>query len=363
MLKLKIMKVCIVGGGLVSLTLAKALVNLGIYVDIYLNKKSKNHSKTRTLGISKTNIDFFNKNILDISKLLWEINKIEIYSDNLKDEKIFNFENENTQLFSIIKNHELYECIISKLNNDKLFKIKKKIDYKNLFKKNYKLIINCEHNNIIVKKFFHKKINKDYDSYAHTSIIEHKKLINNNSAVQIFTEKGPLAFLPISENQTSVVYSVQGSKRIDLENLIKKYNKKYLITKINNFSSLKLMSTTLRSYHFNNILAFGDLLHKLHPLAGQGFNMSIRDTKVLLDLIKFKINHGLELDKSLCKEFENKTKHKNYLFSNGIDFVYEFFNFENKINNPIFTKSLQLLGKNKYANNFIKKFADNGIVI
>ena len=29
------------------------------------------------------------------------------------------------------------------------------------------------------------------------------------------------------------------------------------------------------SYYKDNILAFGDLLHKVHPLAGQGFNMSI----------------------------------------------------------------------------------------
>ena len=36
----------------------------------------------------------------------------------------------------------------------------------------------------------------------------------------------------------------------------------------------------LKSFNFENIiikniLAFGDLLHKIHPLAGQGFNMSI----------------------------------------------------------------------------------------
>ena len=44
-------------------------------------------------------MDFFNQNIFDIKKLLWEIDKIEIYSDNLKKEKILNFENENQTLF------------------------------------------------------------------------------------------------------------------------------------------------------------------------------------------------------------------------------------------------------------------------
>ena len=33
------MKVCILGDGLISLTLAKALVNQGIYVDIFSNQK------------------------------------------------------------------------------------------------------------------------------------------------------------------------------------------------------------------------------------------------------------------------------------------------------------------------------------
>ena len=42
-------------------------------------------------------------------------------------------------------------------------------------------------------------------------------------------------------------------------------------------------------YYHQNILAFGDLLHRIHPLAGQGFNMTIRDIKILLKIIKNKI--------------------------------------------------------------------------
>ena len=103
------MKVCIVGNGLVSLTLAKALVNEGIYVDIFSNQKINKIDNSRTLGISKDNLDFFNKNILDVKELFWKINKIEIYSDNLKNEKILNFESSNNELFSIVKNYKLYD--------------------------------------------------------------------------------------------------------------------------------------------------------------------------------------------------------------------------------------------------------------
>ena len=57
-------KVCILGTGLTSLALAKALINIGIYVDIFFNlKKIKKQNKSRTIGMSQSNIKFFNQNI------------------------------------------------------------------------------------------------------------------------------------------------------------------------------------------------------------------------------------------------------------------------------------------------------------
>ena len=47
------MKVCILGGGLTSLALAKALINLEIYVDIFSNINHK-QNKSRTLGLSES---------------------------------------------------------------------------------------------------------------------------------------------------------------------------------------------------------------------------------------------------------------------------------------------------------------------
>jgi 2-octaprenyl-6-methoxyphenol hydroxylase len=357
------MKVSILGNGLTSLALAKMLVNQGIKVDIFSNQKIKKINKNQTLGISKTNINFFNENILNINKFLWNINKIEIFSESLKNDKILNFENNSETLFSIVKNFDLYNYIYLSLNKNKLVKFKKKINYQNLIKKDYKLIFNCDYNHPISKSFFYKKIKKNYNGYAHISVIKHEKLVNNFVASQIFTKKGPLAFLPISSTETSIVFSVKGKKDIDFVNLIKKYNNRYNIFKMTKSLSFELKSSNLRTYHHGNIIAFGDLLHKLHPLAGQGFNMTIRDIKKILELIKFKKEHGLDLDKSICKDFERNTKSKNYLFANSIDFIYEFFNFENKIRNNILSKSVRFLGKNKMINKFFTNLADAGISI
>ena len=39
-------------------------------------------------------------------------------------------------------------------------------------------------------------------------------------------------------------------------------------------------------------------------------------------IIENRNNLGLSLDYSINSEFENKTKHKNFIFANGIDFIY-----------------------------------------
>ena len=351
------MKVCILGNGLVSLALAKALINEDIFVDIISRKKKVIYDKERSLGISKSNITFFNKNIVNIDKLLWDIKKIEILSENFENKKILDFEN-NQKLFSTIRNYKLYDLLFQKIEKSKFlnFKSKFKIDQ-------YKLIINCDFSSNLTKKFFFKKFYKDYKSFAYTTMIKHKKVKDNYIASQIFTKHGPLAFLPISDKSTSVVYSFNGNEKIDLKNEIEKYNVGYQINKIGKISVSKLKFFSLRSYSHKNILAFGDLLHKLHPLAGQGFNMSLRDIKKLLELIKSKKENGLDLDNSICSSFEKKTKHINYLFSNGIDLIHETFKFESKINTNILSKSLRLMNKNKNFGKLFTKLADDGIVI
>ena len=85
------MRVCILGSGLSSLTLAKSLVNQKIYVDVLYSKKTSLVNKTRTIGISKSNVEFYNEKIINIEKIIYKLNKIEIYSDNLGKQKLINF--------------------------------------------------------------------------------------------------------------------------------------------------------------------------------------------------------------------------------------------------------------------------------
>ena len=358
------MKVCIIGDGLVSLTLANVLIQKNLSVDIIFNSKNKKFNKTRTLGISKSNIEYFNKEVADIKKVLWEIKNIKIYAENLSNKEILNFTNDKKQIFSIIKNYKLYEILSKNLKKSKFVKFKNNKSYKNIIKEKYKLIINCDPNHEVTKLFSPGRFEKNYNSYAYTAIINHKKMSANNTAFQNFTKNGPIAFLPLSSTETSVVYSLRTNKNtIDIKRLIEKFNPTYSIIKINDGDRFELKSSSPRKYYKGNILAFGDLIHKIHPLAGQGFNMSLRDIKLLSKLIDERINIGLDLDGSLCREFQKKAQDKNYIFSSGIDWIYELFNFESKINTKLISKTINVIGKNKFINSFFKNFADSGIRI
>ena len=357
-----IMTVCILGNSLTALTLAKALVNCKIDVDLIFNKKNYKINNSRTIGLSKNNVDFFNSNIINVGKLIWNIKTIEIYSENLKREKLINFKKDKSQLFSIIKNYKLYKLLDKDLPKSKFFSSKFLTKENLSFLNKYELVINCDPFNYITKRFFSKKISKEYNSTAYTTIISHDEILND-TAVQIFTKEGPLAFLPISNKKTSIVYSVYNSNNIKVENikeLIHDKNFNYRIRKVENINSFELRSLNLRSYYHNNILAFGDLLHKVHPLAGQGFNMTIRDIRVLLQIIKKRLDVGLSLDSSVSSQFQKEIKHKNFIFSNGIDLIHEFFNIERKTRTDFLSKSVKFIGNQSSINRMFAKIADKG---
>ena len=269
--------------------------------------------------------------------------------------------------YGIIKNDELSKSLKINLVKSKFFKnivLKKDINEEFLNKKEYDLIINCDSDNFLAKKHFIKKINKDYYNLAYTTIISHKK-IDNNTATQVFTKQGPIAFLPISNTETSVVYSIDIKNKkfedSDVVDLINKNNPKYAIIKIPKLNNFKLSSSNLRNYYHKNILAFGDMLHRVHPLAGQGFNMTIRDLRVLSQIIDEKIELGIQLDSSILDEFEKKTKDKNLVFSKAIGLIYEIFNLDKNVKNKNFSKILKTIGKNKNFNDYFVKLADLGL--
>ena len=58
------MNICLIGDGLISLTLAKTLINNKIKVFMYCKNNKKTSNNNRTIGITSNNLDFFQKTLL-----------------------------------------------------------------------------------------------------------------------------------------------------------------------------------------------------------------------------------------------------------------------------------------------------------
>ena len=347
------MNICLLGNNLTNLVLANILLKKKINVDIISQAKPSLLTNTvRTIAISNENYKFLKENIKGISNLGWPTEKIKIYSDKNKSSELFEFKNNNQKNFYLLKYSALYNLM--KKNKFLKFIQLKNYNLDVIRKRNYDLIINSEQNNPITKKYFQKKIEKNYKSLAHTAIIEHKK-IENKIATQIFTKKGPIAFLPLSNNQTSIVFSNNSTKLMDklsLLQIINKYNHQYNINKISDVESVGIKFLTLRDYIFKNILSFGDLIHKVHPLAGQGFNMTIRDIKSLSNILDENIKLGIYDGEIIAQKFQEKNKHLNFIYGLGIDTINTFFNLDSKLKNNLSEPIFKLLKGNKTLNKY-----------
>ena len=361
------MKICIIGNGLTSLVLAKNLAKKKIFVDIIYERHHKESPSARTIGITNDNFKFLKHLFPKIKNRSFSIKEIKVFNHNDLDNALLNFSSKNMDQMYMFKYHEIYNHILKDIKNFKnLNKIKKKLktlDLNNLSKK-YDLIIDTNLQNKFSTKNFYKKIKKDYFSKAYVTIMYHDK-IENKVARQVFTKMGPIAFLPISSDSTSIVISHKESiKDLDrnyIEKLIIKNNKFYKTLKFSNIQSFNLKFSLLKSYYSKNILAFGDKLHQIHPLAGQGFNMNIRDIKYLSNEIDNKISLGLLIDKTVLKEFENRRKSNNTVFAGAIDFIYEFFQLESRSPKFFSEKLFKLLNNSKLLTKYSSIIADKGI--
>ncbi len=358
------MKICLIGQNLTNLILASVFEEKKLNVDIYLNKKNQILKTNRTIAISSENFDYL-KFLAKSSVIPWKSKEIKIFIEEPKTKELINFKKKNKEVFNLIAYSKLNEIFLKRIKKSKFIKlynfdtsdpiIQKKI-------KNYDLAINSENTSFISNKFFTNKIKKNYRSRAYTFLINHKHK-DNFIAIQIFTKLGPLAFLPLSNTKTSIVFSYKG-EIIDDEKIVdifKKYNSFYSLTKISKIEKFNLSFEMLRNYTYNNILAFGDLIHRIHPLAGQGFNMTIRDIKIISKIVDDRISLGLPIDISVAEDFQSSTKHLNYLYGKAIDGIYEFFRLDSNIKNSISKPVFSILNKNSIFKKYSNILSDKGL--
>ena len=119
------MKISLIGNNLTSLILAYILAKKKIDVEIYYLNSSKQHFKTRSLGISKYNLNYLSEFFKNIKKKTNKINEIKVLIKNGKINKEIIFNENSKPLFNIIKYDELVSYVKSKVSKNNYISFKK----------------------------------------------------------------------------------------------------------------------------------------------------------------------------------------------------------------------------------------------
>lgn len=339
---MKKQKICIIGDGLTGLVSALVLSKLDLDIDLVSkNTKIKKFIDTRTTALSDDNFTFLSK-YLNKNELrnFWPCKKVNLfYESENKFLNFMNFENAGKNIMYIIQNNKIKEIILKIIKKKKNIKLingeVKKVSTQDtsIFVRNkkifYDLVLLClgKGSNISLNLIGERNIKENFNEKAFTSLVTHNSDIIYPK--QYFLKEGPLAILPINKKKFSFVWSVE---------------KKYEDAKIKNLIPLKLKELTKNkillnniqiypiSFNFNtnffnkNFLILGEGSYSVHPIAGQGFNLILRDIRELFDNINNHLSLGLQIkDSSIFKKFVQSRKPENLIFSLGINLTNKFF--------------------------------------
>tara|TARA_Y100001970_G_scaffold204392_1_gene248871 strand:- start:7240 stop:8376 length:1137 start_codon:yes stop_codon:yes gene_type:complete len=376
---MKKQKICIIGDGLAAYASALMLGNLNIEIDLIQKKnKIKKIKDNRSIALSENNLLRLSKNFNKSDlKHFWPSKKIDLFNENY--EHFFKFENNGENIIHITKNEKFRKIILRKIKKNKQIKIinekvekietdKTIINFERKKKREYDLIILClgENSKILLNLFNRRYIQDDKDEIAFTAFVKHNYNIINPS--QYFLKEGPLAILPLNKKTFSYVWSVDkkfknySTKNINQIILNKFQNifgkKKFHIQEALSFPISFKFSTNLFK---QNIFVLGSAWYKVPPLAGQGFNLVLRDIFSLYENLKKNMSLGIQIKNSIIlNDFYSNRKAENFLYGLGINFTQNFFR-QNKLTALLKNGLLKDLKKYTFLKKIGIKIADKGI--
>ncbi len=381
----------VIGGGLIGLACAFSLLELGYKVTI-LEKKTKhnpkkNNSDKRTIAISEGTKQFLDqigiwKYLIQHTEPIKNIKIIDRSPINILD---FDNYRRNSNLGYIIKNRKIIDIFyqkLSKYNNLKIFNNINIQDITNNGSKvitgtnNYKIIsdinIAADGKNSFVRKYLKTSFKyKTYNKKALVLTFSHS-LSHNKTAYEFFFDNGPFAILPMqkdnNKNMSSIVWTNDNDYldellKLDEQKIIFELNKvvEPYIGRITNVYDKQLFPISAHindKFYFKRNIYVGDSAHTVHPIAGQGWNLGMRDVKKLFNLAQKYKHLGIEIGSNMfCKEYHDSRyfdAFRLYQITDKLDGLFK--------NKNFFIYSTRMIGlnfiqKNKKVKNLISDFA------
>ncbi len=139
-------------------------------------------------------------------------------------------------------------------------------------------------------------LQSDKKDYGQRGLVAYVKtqFDHQNTAWQRFLPTGPLAFLPCSDARCSIVWTLPNAEaerlqQCDEESFCRELTRAFdarlgNVTEVSQRATFPLQRQLSKQMLVGHIALIGDAAHTVHPLAGQGVNLGLRDVAALLDL-------------------------------------------------------------------------------
>ena len=355
--------IVIVGGGVIGLAMANLLAQNDFKIALIapeqeISLNSKNTRNSRCYAINPCNIELFEKINCWPLKRYGVFKNIKIWDKSSEFNAEFNSEKLNKPYLGTIVEDELLKQALRKELESNKSKNKNCTIINELVKEiswtDSKIILNNKIKSALViaadgaKSWLRTKadisiIQKYYNQHSIISNVT-TELDHQDTAYQRFLTDGPVAFLPMSEqNKSSVVWTVTEQQAKYLTSLNPQDFCKEL-TVATDFMlgeiqlctkpiSFPLMMRQAQKYYNKRIVLVGDSAHTVHPMMGQGLNLGLQDIVCLMKYLKSAKKNKLDyFNQIILSKYQAEQKAQSCMLHASIYGIKYWFNVNNPLN-------------------------------
>ena len=314
---MKQVQAIVVGGGCIGLSAALGLANLGKKVLLIDAGKpaqvDSDEFGLRVSAISKASQALFEKlgiwQGIEAQRLAAYTNMDVRDKDSIGSIHFASNELDLSELGHIVENEVIRQALITQCEKNDNLEILFETPYSSIHQTDEQvlvtlasgepvmaeLLIACDGANSAIRSQFKMPITFwDYDHHAIVATVK-SQVPHANTARQVFLPTGPLAFLPLPEQNThSIVWSTSPEHAKQLlameegefnKALTAAFDSELGLCRVNSQRlSFPLKMRYARKWVENRVMLMGDAAHTIHPLAGLGMNLGLKDVAKLLQL-------------------------------------------------------------------------------
>ena len=334
--------------------------------------------QSRALALSASSIDILKKININPKN---DLNFIPINKIHTSQKKSFGRvvidQSKSAPIGFVIRYDQLIKALLEKISVNKYISIHfeseivsmdvKKSFFKDIDNKkyNYNFLIFSDGIGNLLNNQFEFSVDNEMSNYSALVCEVTTQLKHQNTAYERFTPDGPIALLPINNESLSKLVWTGNSNFV--ESLFKLNNNQFIeffheqfgerlgqVVDLGKRIVYPLRQQYILKPYIENLLVLGNAAHTMHPVAGQGLNLSIRDIAYLTTILEK--NH-YSIDTDIFKEyFENRVKEMKS-FMKLTHFLVKGFSNDYVGINKIRSLSLFMLDNQKLIkDNFINKF-------